>query len=46
VVSDLVAGEPIWAGSERKKATLDRFFAEYLPPRLSPNTRTRPVRNS
>jgi transposase len=33
VVSDLEAGEPIWAGPERKKATLDRFFAEYLPPR-------------
>lgn len=33
VVSDLDAGEPIWAGPERKKATLDRFFAEYLPPR-------------
>lgn len=33
VVSDLDAGEPLWAGPERKKATLDRFFAEYLPPR-------------
>ena len=33
VVSDLLAGEPIWAGPERKKATLDRFFVEYLPPR-------------
>ena len=33
VVSDLEAGEPIWAGPERKKATLDRFFAEYLPAR-------------
>ena len=33
VVSDLTAGEPIWAGPERKKATLDRFFAEYLPAR-------------
>lgn len=33
VVSDLEAGEPIWAGPERKKATLDGFFAEYLPPR-------------
>jgi transposase len=33
VVSDLAAGEPIWAGPERKKATLDRFFAEYLPAR-------------
>jgi transposase len=33
VVSDLEAGEPIWAGPERKKATLDCFFAEYLPVR-------------
>jgi transposase len=33
IVSNLEAGEPIWAGRERKKATLDRFFAEYLPPR-------------
>jgi transposase len=33
VVSDLEAGEPIWAGKERKKETLDRFFVEYLPPR-------------
>ena len=33
VVSDLAAGEPIWAGPERRKATLDRFFAEYLPAR-------------
>jgi len=33
VVSDLAAGEPIWAGPERKKITLDRFFAEYLPAR-------------
>jgi transposase len=33
VVSDLAAGEPIWGGPERRKATLDRFFAEYLPPR-------------
>lgn len=33
VVSDLIAGEPIWAAPERKKTTLDRFFAEYLPPR-------------
>ncbi len=33
VVSNLAAGEPIWAGPERKKATLDRFFAEYLPAR-------------
>ena len=33
VVSDLERGEPIWAGPERKKETLDRFFAEELPPR-------------
>jgi transposase len=33
VVSDLAAGEPIWGGPERRKATLDRFFVEYLPPR-------------
>lgn len=33
VVSDLEHGEPIWAGPDRKKETLDRFFVEYLPPR-------------
>ncbi len=33
VVSDLQLGEPLWAGPERKKETLDRFFAEKLPPR-------------
>jgi transposase len=33
VVSDLERGEPIWAGPERKKETLDRFFAEEFPPR-------------
>jgi len=33
VVSDLEAGEPIWAGRERKRETLDRFFVEYLPVR-------------
>lgn len=33
VVSDLEATEPIWAGPERKRETLDRFFTEYLPPR-------------
>jgi len=33
VVSDLETGEPIWAGPERKRETLDRFFVEYLPPR-------------
>lgn len=34
VVSDLELGEPIWAGPERRRETLDRFFAEKLPPRL------------
>ena len=33
IVSDLELGEPIWAGPDRKKETLDRFFAEELPPR-------------
>lgn len=33
IVSDLDRGEPIWAGLERKRETLDRFFAEALPPR-------------
>ena len=33
VVSDLEAGEPIWAAPDRKKETLDRFFVERLPPR-------------
>ena len=33
VVSDLETSEPIWAGPERKRATLDRFFAEALPKR-------------
>lgn len=33
VVSDLEAGEPLWAGPGRKQETLDRFFAEQLPPR-------------
>ena len=33
VVSDLETGEPLWAGPERKKETLDRFFAERLPRR-------------
>lgn len=32
VVSDLERGEPLWAGRERKRETLDRFFAEALPP--------------
>jgi transposase len=31
VVSDLETGEPIWVGRERKRETLDRFFAEALP---------------
>jgi len=33
VVSDLETGEPIWAGRERKRETLDRFVAEALPRR-------------
>ena len=33
VVSDLEAGEPLWMGQDRKRETLDRFFAEALPPR-------------
>ena len=33
VVSDLETGEPIWLGRERKRETLDRFFAEALPRR-------------
>lgn len=32
VVSDLEAGEPLWMGQDRKRETLDRFFAEALPP--------------
>jgi transposase len=32
VVSDLVRGEPIWVGPDRKRETLDRFFTEALPP--------------
>jgi transposase len=31
VVSDLESGEPLWVGRDRKRETLDRFFAEYLP---------------
>lgn len=31
VVSDLETGEPLWVGRERKRETLDRFFAEALP---------------
>ena len=33
VVSDLETGEPLWVGLERKRETLDRFFAEALPRR-------------
>src|SRR2546422_9329467 len=33
VVSDLDTREPLWMGLERKPETLDRFFAEALPPR-------------
>jgi transposase len=33
VVSDLDTGEPLWVGRERKRETLDRFFAEVLPRR-------------
>jgi transposase len=32
VVSDLQTGEPLWVGRERKRETLDQFFAEALPP--------------
>src|SRR5262245_15434269 len=32
VVSDLETGEPLWVGRERKQETLDRFFADALPP--------------
>ncbi len=39
VVSDLDTGEPLWVGLERKRETLDRFFAEALPP-----TRRRAIR--
>jgi transposase len=31
VVSDLEAAEPLWGGLDRKRETLDRFFAEALP---------------
>jgi transposase len=30
VVSDLEIGEPVWFGRERKKETLDEFFAQQL----------------
>ena len=32
VVSDLETSEPLWMGLERKRETLDPFFAEALPP--------------
>src|SRR6266702_2235524 len=32
IVSDLETGEPLWAGRDRKRETLDRFFVEALPP--------------
>ncbi len=33
VVSNLETGEPLWLGRERKRETLDRYFAEALPRR-------------
>ena len=33
VVSNLTTREPLWMGQDRKRETLDRFFAEALPPR-------------
>ena len=33
VVSNLDTGEPLWFGQERKKETLDEFFATQLSPR-------------
>ena len=33
VVSNLETREPLWAGRDRKRETLDQFFAEVLPPR-------------
>jgi transposase len=33
IVSDLDRGEPIWAGLDRRKETLDRFFHEAFPVR-------------
>jgi len=32
VVSNLTTREPLWMGKDRKRETLDRFFAEALPP--------------
>lgn len=34
IVSDLELGEPIWAAPDRRKETLDQFFAGYLTPPL------------
>ena len=34
VVSSRETREPLWMGKEQKRETLDRFFAEALPPRL------------
>jgi Transposase len=39
VVSDLETGEPLWVGRERKRETLDRFFAEAFPPEQRPTIR-------
>ena len=39
VVSDLETGEPLWVGRERKRETLDQFFAEALPPAQRPSIR-------
>ena len=36
VVSNLETGEPVWLGRERKRETLDRYFAEALPRRCRP----------
>lgn len=33
VVCNLATGEPLWFGKERKKETLDQYFAEELSPR-------------
>ena len=33
VVSNLETGEPLWMGQDRKRETLDRYFAEALPRR-------------
>jgi transposase len=39
VVSDLESGEPLWVGRDRKRETLDRCFAEALPPEQRPTIR-------